>query len=139
ALDRLFSEARTHSAWLCRPVTDDQLRRMYDLMKRGPTSANSSRDGSSSSGAGQRRRAGTGARAPHREWFRAPRRIRRGRRHQHWPASSIDTDRLTDRGLVSLAVQLTVKAGAKLIGLGVLSRLGRNIVDIRCAQTRETR
>src|SRR6266446_734795 len=42
ALDQLFRAARTHSAWLERPVTDDQLRRIYDLMKWGPTSANSS-------------------------------------------------------------------------------------------------
>src|SRR2546430_1287593 len=42
ALDQLFRAARTHSAWLDRPVTDDQLRRIYDLMKWGPTSANSS-------------------------------------------------------------------------------------------------
>jgi 3-hydroxypropanoate dehydrogenase len=42
ALDQLFRAGRTHSAWLDRPVTDDQLRRIYDLMKWGPTSANSS-------------------------------------------------------------------------------------------------
>src|SRR6266446_8733853 len=42
ALDQLFRAARTHSAWLDRPVTDDQLRWLYDLMKWGPTSANSS-------------------------------------------------------------------------------------------------
>src|SRR5437870_6332144 len=42
ALDQLFRAARTHSAWLDRPVTDYQLRRIYDLMKWGPTSANSS-------------------------------------------------------------------------------------------------
>jgi 3-hydroxypropanoate dehydrogenase len=42
ALDQLFRAARTHSAWLDRPVTDDLLRRIYDLMKWGPTSANSS-------------------------------------------------------------------------------------------------
>src|SRR5438034_10644950 len=42
ALDQLFRAARTHAAWLDRPVTDDQLRRIYDLMKWGPTSANSS-------------------------------------------------------------------------------------------------
>jgi 3-hydroxypropanoate dehydrogenase len=41
ALDQLFREARTHSAWLDRPVSDGQLRRIYDLMKWGPTSANS--------------------------------------------------------------------------------------------------
>ena len=42
ALDQLFRGAHTHSAWLDRPVSDDQLRRIYDLMKWGPTSANSS-------------------------------------------------------------------------------------------------
>jgi 3-hydroxypropanoate dehydrogenase len=41
-LDQLFREARTHMAWHDRLVTDDQLRRIYDLMKWGPTSANSS-------------------------------------------------------------------------------------------------
>ncbi len=41
ALDLLFREARTHHAWLDRPVTDDELRRLYDLVKWGPTSANS--------------------------------------------------------------------------------------------------
>ena len=38
--DALFREARTHSAWLDRPVEDDLLHRLYDLMKWGPTSAN---------------------------------------------------------------------------------------------------
>ena len=42
AVDQLFRAARTHSAWINRPVSDDQLRRLYDLMKWGPTSANSS-------------------------------------------------------------------------------------------------
>jgi 3-hydroxypropanoate dehydrogenase len=42
ALDQLFREARTHNAWLDRPVTDDTLRQLYDLMKWGPTSANGS-------------------------------------------------------------------------------------------------
>ena len=41
ALDQLFREARTHNAWLDKPVTDDLLRRLYDLMKWPPTSANS--------------------------------------------------------------------------------------------------
>jgi 3-hydroxypropanoate dehydrogenase len=41
ALDQVFRKARTHNAWLDRPVGDDQLRRLYDLMKWGPTSANS--------------------------------------------------------------------------------------------------
>jgi 3-hydroxypropanoate dehydrogenase len=42
ALDLLFREARTVSAWLDRPVTDGQLRELYDLAKWPPTSANSS-------------------------------------------------------------------------------------------------
>ena len=41
SLDILFRHARTHSAWLDEPVGDDVLRRIYDLMKWGPTSANS--------------------------------------------------------------------------------------------------
>ena len=40
-LDALFLQARTHNAWLDRPVSDDTLRQLYDLMKFGPTSANS--------------------------------------------------------------------------------------------------
>jgi 3-hydroxypropanoate dehydrogenase len=42
ALDTLFNEARTPGKWLDTPVTDEQLRQIYDLMKWGPTSANSS-------------------------------------------------------------------------------------------------
>lgn len=42
SLDTLFAQARTHSAWLDKPVTDAQLHAIYDLMKWGPTSANSS-------------------------------------------------------------------------------------------------
>jgi len=42
ALDVLFRVARTHNAWLDRPVSDDVLRQIYELMKFGPTSANSS-------------------------------------------------------------------------------------------------
>jgi 3-hydroxypropanoate dehydrogenase len=40
ALDVLFRQARTHSAWLDKPVSDDVLHQLYDLMKYGPTSAN---------------------------------------------------------------------------------------------------
>jgi 3-hydroxypropanoate dehydrogenase len=40
ALDVLFRKARTYSAWLDEPVSDDKLRELYDLMKLGPTSAN---------------------------------------------------------------------------------------------------
>ena len=42
ALDRIFRQARTHTAWLDKPVSDDTLRQIYDLMKWGPTSANTS-------------------------------------------------------------------------------------------------
>src|SRR5579859_3897026 len=42
ALDTLFREARTHNVWLDQPVTDDDLRAVFDLMKFGPTSANCS-------------------------------------------------------------------------------------------------
>ena len=42
ALDTLFRSARSQNGWLPRPVTDDQIREMYDLMKFGPTSANCS-------------------------------------------------------------------------------------------------
>jgi 3-hydroxypropanoate dehydrogenase len=41
ALDILFRQARTHNAWLDRPVSDDLLRQLYEVMKFGPTSANS--------------------------------------------------------------------------------------------------
>jgi 3-hydroxypropanoate dehydrogenase len=37
----LFSDARTHSAWLDRPVSDTLLHELYDLVRMGPTSANS--------------------------------------------------------------------------------------------------
>lgn len=40
ALDVLFREARTHTAWLDTPVTDEILKQVYDLFKFGPTSAN---------------------------------------------------------------------------------------------------
>jgi 3-hydroxypropanoate dehydrogenase len=42
AMDRLFRQARTHNEWLDRPVTDAQLHQLYELLKWGPTSANSS-------------------------------------------------------------------------------------------------
>jgi 3-hydroxypropanoate dehydrogenase len=42
ALDVIFRHARTHNAWLPKPVSDETLRRFYDLMKWGPTSANCS-------------------------------------------------------------------------------------------------
>lgn len=40
-LDLLFRKARTQNGWLDRPVSDNTLRQLYDLMKWGPTSANS--------------------------------------------------------------------------------------------------
>ena len=42
ALDALFRDARTHNAWTDQPVTDDELRAVFDLMKWAPTSANAS-------------------------------------------------------------------------------------------------
>ena len=42
ALDLIFRQARTQNGWLPTPVTDDQLRAIYAIMKLGPTSANSS-------------------------------------------------------------------------------------------------
>jgi 3-hydroxypropanoate dehydrogenase len=41
-LDLLFREARTVYAWSETPVSDETLRRLYDLAKLGPTSANCS-------------------------------------------------------------------------------------------------
>jgi hypothetical protein len=42
ALDQLFRRARSFSYWLEQRVSDDTLRRLYELMKFGPTSANGS-------------------------------------------------------------------------------------------------
>jgi len=42
ALDQLFLKARTHNAWLDRPVPDDLLKQIVEIMKWGPTSANQS-------------------------------------------------------------------------------------------------
>jgi 3-hydroxypropanoate dehydrogenase len=42
ALDLILREARSMNGFVDRPVTDDQLRRLYDLMKMGPTSGNCS-------------------------------------------------------------------------------------------------
>ena len=42
ALDRLFRTARTRNGWSDRPVTEAQLRDLYELLKWGPTSANAS-------------------------------------------------------------------------------------------------
>ncbi|OWW19660.1 malonic semialdehyde reductase [Noviherbaspirillum denitrificans] len=42
ALQTLFTEARTHNGWRDKPVTDEQLKQLYDLLKWGPTSANCS-------------------------------------------------------------------------------------------------
>src|SRR5438874_8891890 len=39
-LNLLFRHARTHTAWLDKPVDDALLRQVYDLAKMGPTSAN---------------------------------------------------------------------------------------------------
>ena len=41
-LDQLFREARTHNKWQDRPVSDDTLHELYNVLKFGPTSANCS-------------------------------------------------------------------------------------------------
>jgi len=40
ALDVLFRSARTFATWLDRPVSEEILHELYDLMKWGPTSMN---------------------------------------------------------------------------------------------------
>jgi 3-hydroxypropanoate dehydrogenase len=40
ALDQLFREARTYNGYTDRPVVQDQLQAIWDIMKFGPTSAN---------------------------------------------------------------------------------------------------
>lgn len=40
ALDTLFSEAHTHNGWVDRPVPDDLLRQLWDLVKMAPTASN---------------------------------------------------------------------------------------------------
>src|ERR687883_513015 len=42
AMDTLFREARTYAKWQVRPVPDQTLRDLYELLKWGPTSANGS-------------------------------------------------------------------------------------------------
>lgn len=42
SLDQIFREARTYSGWSETPVGEDVVRELYDLVKWGPTSANSS-------------------------------------------------------------------------------------------------
>jgi 3-hydroxypropanoate dehydrogenase len=41
ALGLLFREARTYPAWTDKPISDETLHKLYDVMKWGPTSANS--------------------------------------------------------------------------------------------------
>ena len=40
ALAQLFNEARTYNDWLDKPVSDEQLHAIWDLLKMAPTSAN---------------------------------------------------------------------------------------------------
>lgn len=40
ALDTLFTEARSHNGWLDQDITDEQIHQIYELMKFGPTAAN---------------------------------------------------------------------------------------------------
>ncbi|HEY2619185.1 MAG TPA: malonic semialdehyde reductase [Acetobacteraceae bacterium] len=41
-LDLLFRKARSHNTFTDQPVTDDELRALYELLRQGPTSANCS-------------------------------------------------------------------------------------------------
>lgn len=41
ALEQLFSEARSFNAWQNKSISDELLHRLYELMKWGPTAANS--------------------------------------------------------------------------------------------------
>lgn len=41
ALDQIFRNARTYNGYFDKPVSEDQMRAIWDLMKMGPTSANS--------------------------------------------------------------------------------------------------
>lgn len=41
-LDLLFREARSHNKFTDEPISDETLRELYDILKMGPTSANSS-------------------------------------------------------------------------------------------------
>ncbi|QRG08034.1 malonic semialdehyde reductase [Xanthobacter dioxanivorans] len=40
AIDRLFLDARSQNGWTDAPVTEAEIRALYDLVKSGPTSAN---------------------------------------------------------------------------------------------------
>ena len=40
ALDQVFREARSYNGWLDKPVGEEKIEAIYDLMKMGPTSAN---------------------------------------------------------------------------------------------------
>jgi 3-hydroxypropanoate dehydrogenase len=42
AIQQIFTEARTHNVWKLEPVSDDLLKKVYEMAKFGPTSANSS-------------------------------------------------------------------------------------------------
>ncbi|MFG1477233.1 malonic semialdehyde reductase [Xanthobacter sp. V4C-4] len=39
-IDQLFTTARSHNGWTTEPVTDAELEALYDIVKFGPTSAN---------------------------------------------------------------------------------------------------
>jgi len=41
ALKQLFLDARSHNVWFDKPVSDEQINELYDILKMAPTSANS--------------------------------------------------------------------------------------------------
>ena len=62
ALDQIFRNARTHSAWLPKSVPLAVLREVYELAKLGPTSANASPARFVSRGGFERGNAGSSSR-----------------------------------------------------------------------------
>ena len=42
AIDQLFHDARSQNRWTSEPVSDDTLRELFEILRMGPTSANSS-------------------------------------------------------------------------------------------------
>jgi 3-hydroxypropanoate dehydrogenase len=42
AIDQLFTNARSYNRWAAEPISDETIQQLYDLLKLGPTSANSS-------------------------------------------------------------------------------------------------
>ena len=81
ALDILFRKARSHGVFAAEPVTDAQLHAIYEIMKHGPTTANSqpqrilflrSAGGEGSGSRPRSRRSIARRRWPRRSWRSSP-------------------------------------------------------------------